>query len=250
MVTPGRWPHARHQPSDVDTCGKARHQPSDVDTCGRARHQRDTAGVQRYRWYRPQTAGVRADHHRHPAARWTRAAGLTVTQSGAAATPTERLDTSDVPPIPVEGSTPAFRRRYLWKGWLPAVYSWCPAILLVSATNRWCPRRPSPPPGSSMDDRGRPCSHPARRRRDTCGRARHQPSDVDTCGKARHQRYTAGVQRYRWYRPPIAGVCAHQQHHPAARWTRAAGLTVTQSGAAAGARETPEAIHEWSIRIA
>ncbi|SHJ96808.1 hypothetical protein SAMN02745244_03672 [Tessaracoccus bendigoensis DSM 12906] len=79
MGTPGRWPGARHQRSGADTCAKAR-------------HHRYTAGVQQYRWYRPQTAGVH-DHHHHLAARRTSTAAPTVTKSGAAATPAERLVT-------------------------------------------------------------------------------------------------------------------------------------------------------------
>ncbi|SHJ33166.1 hypothetical protein SAMN02745244_02264 [Tessaracoccus bendigoensis DSM 12906] len=77
---------ARHQRSGADTCAKARHQRSAPDTCAKARHQRYTAGDQQYCWYRPQTAGVH-DHHHHPAARRTSAAGPTATQPGAAATP-------------------------------------------------------------------------------------------------------------------------------------------------------------------
>ncbi|SHJ65801.1 hypothetical protein SAMN02745244_02982 [Tessaracoccus bendigoensis DSM 12906] len=100
-VTPGRQPGARHQRSTADTSGKARHQRSTADTCGKARHQRYTAGIQRYCWYRPQIAGVHADQHR-PAARRTSTAGLTVTQPGAAATPVEKLVTSDPPPTPAE----------------------------------------------------------------------------------------------------------------------------------------------------
>ncbi|SHJ93233.1 hypothetical protein SAMN02745244_03603, partial [Tessaracoccus bendigoensis DSM 12906] len=86
-------------------------------------------------------------------------------------------------------SSPAIRRRYLRKGSSPAVYGWCPAILLVSATNRWCPR-PSPPPGCSTDERGGPHrSHPARRRYLRKGSSpaihrRYQPSDVATSDPA------------------------------------------------------------------
>ena len=76
-----------------------------------------------------------------------------------------------------------------------------------------------------MDDRGRP----VRRRRVTSGKARHQRSGVDTSGSARHQRYTAGVQRYCWYRPQIAGV-RNDHLHLAPRRSSTAGLTVTQSG--------------------
>ncbi|SHJ51438.1 hypothetical protein SAMN02745244_02678 [Tessaracoccus bendigoensis DSM 12906] len=69
-----------------------------------------------------------------------------------------------------KGSTPAFRRRYLWKGSSPAGYGRCPAILLVSATDRWCPRRSTAPASSRETRRGdtrspAACSSPAIRRR-------------------------------------------------------------------------------------
>ncbi|SHJ32569.1 hypothetical protein SAMN02745244_02254, partial [Tessaracoccus bendigoensis DSM 12906] len=123
-----------------------------------------------------------------------------------------------------KGWSPAFRRRYLWKCSSPAVYGWCSAILLVSATNRWCPGRSTAPPASS---RGTCRGTPGRQRR-----ARHQRSGAVTCGRAGHQRYTAGVQRYCWYRPQTAGVHDHH-HHLAARRTSTAGPRVTQPGAAA-----------------